>query len=81
MKDISSETEGDTDPVPSPSAGRKRMRSTTATRKIYTESDATSSEDQEDVFIPKSKRVKSEPVEDESLAGVKSDDEEDMAFV
>jgi hypothetical protein len=57
--------------LPSPSAARKRARTSKAL-KSYTESDATTGDDDEE-FTPMSKRVRAETVENEYVAGMTED--------
>ncbi len=72
------------DTLPSPSTERHR-RGITMQKRSYVESDADSGE--EEVFTPKSKKVKSEPVDDEDESGMSKtegeleDDDEGISFV
>lgn len=61
-------TSEEDEPVPSPSARRKRGRSSTAP-KSYAESDATTGEEEEE-FAPMLKKVKVEPVDQQGVAAV-----------
>jgi hypothetical protein len=78
-------TSEDDEPVPSTSVSRKRGRNS-ATRKSYAESDATSG-DEEEEFTPMSKKVKSEPVEEEGVTSAATDnapleeEDEGVAFI
>jgi hypothetical protein len=81
--DTTSDDDDDEESIASPSVNRKRTR-TSATRKTYAESDATTG-DEEEEFTPKSKKVKTEPVEEEGItdaAGANGPlEEEDEAAV
>lgn len=77
-------TDDDEEPVASPSVGRKRVR-TPKTPVTYAESDAATDDEEEFKFV--TKRVKTEPVEDDGVAGTANGtghlgfDDEDVAFV
>ena len=83
-KTSDADTSSDDEILASPSVRQKRARTSKA-RRSYEESDATTG-DEEDEFALPSKKVKTEPVEDEGILGVTNtddpvEDDEAVAYI